>query len=111
MISIRENAQAIGKINGTIGKIETNVQNIHDAMLDHFDDDKDSFETLQQSDKDIMRMLGELQRSIELQRNDSKGVNEWFRDYSSGKKLMLSLLGVVGALLAIGVGIKNLFRL
>ncbi len=101
---------------------------LKDAMLKHFDDDKDSFGVLRDGIADIAEalrvskidrekshavLLGQYQEmkiAIADISSKSEPVNEWFKNINYSKKVFIWILGVVGSIVAIVLGIVEIFR-
>jgi hypothetical protein len=111
------------------------IAQLKQAMIQHFEDDKDSFggieNTLvkisssvdehakgfkdyvldQEKVHDVMKNeYLELKLAIHDLKEAGAPMAEWFSHYTFGKKALLGLMGIVGAIIGISLGVKNLFR-
>lgn len=93
-----------------------NISQIRDAMLKHFEDDKDSFTEMENRQKSIQdgmdyqkHLLADLKDSIDKLAADSAPVNQWFKNVTYTKVTILWIVGFIGTIVAIAIGIKSLF--
>ena len=109
------------------------IQN--NAMLKHFDDDKDSFgsinDTLAKIDKkldihilelqdnkatqdhvwiDVQDRFDTMQRSMDAMSKASQPVQEWFKNITFLKTAIMALVVLLGTIVGILVGVKTFFK-
>lgn len=81
--------------------MKPDLHTLQKAMLKHFEDDKDSFGGIQKS-------LDELNKGIMELKTSFQPMEEWFSHYNFGKKFVWSIMGFVGAVVALLIGLKQL---
>lgn len=93
------------------------LKNIREDLLKHQQDDLKSFSNIEQMLYQNTVMLerhdkefAEMKEMIRKIAEDSKPVNQWFQNASYFKSTMIWIIGVIGTIIAIAIGIKNLFH-
>lgn len=91
------------------------LKNMRDDLLRHQQEDIKSFgniERMLESNTAILERhdaeFAEMKKMIQSIAEESKPVNQWFQNVSYTKATMLWVIGVVGAIIAIIIGIKQI---
>lgn len=94
------------------------LKDIREDLLKHQEDDIKSFGNienmlyantviLEKHDKEFAEMKQMIKDMMEA----SKPVNQWFQNATYLKSTMIWVIGIIGSIIAIAIGIKNLLRL
>lgn len=78
----------------------TNINVLREALLQHFEDDHNSFSSIENHLKDLKSSMQDLSKKTDP-------VAEWFQNVTFSKKLLLQFITFIGTIVAILFGITQ----
>ena len=98
-----------------------NIKEIKNGLLKHFEDDEKEFDSINKkldaitkekntTHKMIHEELKEIKEAVQALSDKVSPVVTWFGNINFSKKAIMWILGILGSIVGIALGVKNLLK-